>query len=72
MTKIDRNHTFKMYSLYLKDAAVADEFGFIEKADAAYWMAARFAKQLGFVAPRHVQRRAEKEQKKINAKKAVA
>ena len=60
MTKIDKHHTFKMYSIYLKDAAIADEFGHHDKADRCYWQAARFAKRLGLKAPDHVLERAMK------------
>jgi hypothetical protein len=58
MNKIDKHHTFKMYSIYLQDAVLADEFGYHDKADRCYWQALRFAKRLGLNAPNYVLKRA--------------
>jgi len=72
MIRADKNHVFRMYSIFLKDAAVADEVGFYEKADSAYWMAATYADELGFEAPESVLCRAKKEQRRIDEKRAAA
>lgn len=58
MTKIDKHHTFAMYTIYIEYAALKDEFGYHDVADRCYWQAARFAKRLGLKAPDHVLKRA--------------
>lgn len=71
-TKIDKERTFRLYTMYVHDAAVANEAGFYDKANTYYWMAMRLANRLGFTAPGRVLHGANIEQQKIDAEKAVS
>jgi hypothetical protein len=74
MAKLDKNHEFRMYTMWVSDAVVAEANNDFAKADQFYWMAARCASRLGLTPPHHVRRGAKRDQEIMNmdAERATA
>lgn len=72
MKKLSKNHKFATYTIWLREAVLAEASGNFEEADSHYWMAAQCARRLGLDAPLSVAFGAEREQRKIDDEKAAA